>query len=249
MYFCDLRTSLLFSQAQRIDVSAAAAAVSKWVLVRVAAQRLVALRPRVHWQCVDVRPLIPDPEVAWLAVRMRGALRSPPFNDLDYLCGPSYPDAMGGALELCGEIARRACALQDPVDGGWSESVATYLDPPVPPSSGPPSMRSLTAWAVLALLTAGVRPRAPTVYRGVAWLVAHQTEAGAAGGRTWPEDQHTGMGFPRHTSIIFRLCESPSLSQKSCRPPCTCSRSLQCRSILFPCWHPHMTRMRSRSLG
>ena len=60
------------------------------------------------------------------------------------------------------------------------------------------STASQTAWALLALLAAGVRSDATS--RGVRWLVATQRADG-----TWDEPWFTGTGFPGDFSINYHL--------------------------------------------
>ena len=80
-------------------------------------------------------------------------------------------------------------AIQNP-DGGWGESCDSYkLD--YAGYEPAPSAASQTAWALLGLMAVGEVDH-PAVARGLAWLSAHQTEAGV-----WPEDTYTGGGFPR----------------------------------------------------
>lgn len=75
-------------------------------------------------------------------------------------------------------------------DGGWGEGQESY-DVSGPRGTYRCSLPSQTAWAVLGLMAAG-RVRDEAVSRGVAWLAAHQTEAGS-----WDEPQHNAVGFPR----------------------------------------------------
>jgi squalene-hopene/tetraprenyl-beta-curcumene cyclase len=90
-------------------------------------------------------------------------------------------------------IVRRAAdwliAIQNP-DGGWGESCDSYRLDYVGYEPAP-SASSQTAWALLGLMAAG-ECDSPAVARGIAWLGAHQNEAGE-----WPEDTYTGGGFPR----------------------------------------------------
>ncbi|WP_158915995.1 squalene--hopene cyclase [Caulobacter sp. S45] len=75
-------------------------------------------------------------------------------------------------------------------DGGWGESCDSYkLDYTgyVPA----PSTSSQTAWAVLAMMSAGEADH-PAVARGIKHLQATQDEDGL-----WPEEFYTGGGFPR----------------------------------------------------
>ncbi len=75
-------------------------------------------------------------------------------------------------------------------DGGWGESCDSYkLDyKGYEPAA---STSSQTAWALLALMSAGESDH-PAVARGVKWLQERQGEDGL-----WPEEFFTGGGFPR----------------------------------------------------
>jgi squalene-hopene/tetraprenyl-beta-curcumene cyclase len=80
-------------------------------------------------------------------------------------------------------------------DGGWGEDGDTYprrggTRPDADMRLGP-STASQTAWALLALMAAGVVDD-PAVERGAAWLMANQDETGG-----WQEKDYTGTGFPR----------------------------------------------------
>jgi squalene-hopene/tetraprenyl-beta-curcumene cyclase len=96
-------------------------------------------------------------------------------------------------VDLKAPVVRKAVdwliAIQNP-DGGWGESCDSYaLDyKGYEPSE---SRSSQTAWALLGLMAAGENGH-PAVARGVAWLQRHQDASGV-----WPEDHHTGGGFPR----------------------------------------------------
>ena len=79
-------------------------------------------------------------------------------------------------------------SLQNP-DGGWGESCLSYADPAE--AGRGDSTPSQTAWAVLALLSAGVSDSI-SVVRGVNYLIRHQRQDGS-----WEEIRHTGTGFPR----------------------------------------------------
>jgi squalene-hopene/tetraprenyl-beta-curcumene cyclase len=80
-------------------------------------------------------------------------------------------------------------SIQNP-DGGWGESCDSYkLD--YKGYEPAPSTSSQTAWALLALMSAGEADH-PAVARGVKWLQSHQGEDGL-----WPEEFFTGGGFPR----------------------------------------------------
>jgi squalene-hopene/tetraprenyl-beta-curcumene cyclase len=75
-------------------------------------------------------------------------------------------------------------------DGGWGESCDSYsLD--YKGYEPAPSTASQTAWALLALMSAGEADH-PAVARGVKYLQSTQDEEGL-----WPEEFYTGGGFPR----------------------------------------------------
>lgn len=73
-------------------------------------------------------------------------------------------------------------------DGGWGESCASYADPSLKGQG--PSTASQTAWALMALLSAG-KGGHPAVERGIRFLLETQQEDG-----TWDEPYFTGAGFP-----------------------------------------------------
>jgi len=75
------------------------------------------------------------------------------------------------------------------VDGGWGESCLSYAEQDW--SGEGESTASQTAWALMALLAAGVADSL-SVVRGVNYLLRHQQSNG-----TWDEPFHTGTGFPR----------------------------------------------------
>ena len=75
-------------------------------------------------------------------------------------------------------------------DGGWGEDCESYsLD--YKGYTPHASVASQTAWALLALMAAGLADD-QAVERGVAWLLEHQDEDGL-----WPQEHYTGGGFPR----------------------------------------------------
>jgi squalene-hopene/tetraprenyl-beta-curcumene cyclase len=87
---------------------------------------------------------------------------------------------------------RRAVAWieskQNP-DGGWGESCLSYAD--VAQCGRGDSTPSQTAWALLALMSAGVSDSF-SVARGIHYLIRNQRKDGS-----WEEIRHTGTGFPR----------------------------------------------------
>jgi squalene-hopene/tetraprenyl-beta-curcumene cyclase len=74
-------------------------------------------------------------------------------------------------------------------DGGWGEDEETYSD--APHGRYTESTPSQTAWAMLGLMAAGEADH-PAVGRGVAYLVATQSEHGG-----WRELPYNAVGFPR----------------------------------------------------
>ncbi len=95
------------------------------------------------------------------------------------------------------DAMRRAVAwlegAQNP-DGGWGEDGFTY---PARGGTRPdgarrcPSTPSQTAWGMLALMAAG-EADGEAVRRAAQWLLDRQDDDGG-----WPEEDHTGTGFPR----------------------------------------------------
>jgi squalene-hopene/tetraprenyl-beta-curcumene cyclase len=74
-------------------------------------------------------------------------------------------------------------------DGGWGESCLSYGD--LSHCGRGESAPSQTAWALLALMSAGVCDSF-SVARGIHYLLRHQKRDGS-----WEEVRHTGTGFPR----------------------------------------------------
>ena len=87
-------------------------------------------------------------------------------------------------------------SIQNP-DGGWGESCKSYED-----SSWigrGESCASQTAWAVMALVSAG-EAKSFSVQSGIRYLIDTQTEAG-----TWEEEPFTGTGFPGSFYIRYHM--------------------------------------------
>ncbi len=120
-----------------------------------------------------------------------------------YGTGAVVPALVAGGLPAGHPAVRRAVAWleghQNP-DGGWGEDLRSY-DDPTQRGRGP-STASQTAWALLALLAAGVgTPEgSDSIRRGVAWLAATQNDDG-----TWDEPWFTGTGFPGDFYINYHL--------------------------------------------
>ena len=94
--------------------------------------------------------------------------------------------------DMSSEWVRRAVkwleSRQNP-DGGWGESCTSYADEAE--CGRGDSTPSQTAWALLALMSAGLSDSL-TVVRGINYLLRHQRDDGR-----WEEIRHTGTGFPR----------------------------------------------------
>jgi len=87
------------------------------------------------------------------------------------------------------------------MDGGWGEVCESYCDRNLMGCG--PSTPSQTAWALLALMSAG-EVASKTVERGIQYLINSQNPDG-----TWDEDAFTGTGFPKFFMIkyyIYRNC-------------------------------------------
>lgn len=86
-------------------------------------------------------------------------------------------------------------------NGGWGECCESYFDPTL--AGIGPSTPSQTAWALLALMSAG-EIHAPETAKGIQYLISTQKSDG-----TWDEEQFTGTGFPKFFMIkyhIYRNC-------------------------------------------
>lgn len=87
-------------------------------------------------------------------------------------------------------------ACQGP-EGGWGELPRSYDDPAT--KGRGPSTAAQTAWALMALASAG-HGGSQAVGRGVAWLHANQQPDG-----TWSDDSWTGTGFPKVFYLRYHL--------------------------------------------
>jgi squalene-hopene/tetraprenyl-beta-curcumene cyclase len=81
--------------------------------------------------------------------------------------------------------------------GGWGESAASYAQESLRGTG--PVTASQTAWALLGLMSAGLRHH-PAVLRGIEFLLNTQADDG-----TWHEDEFTGTGFPRVFYLRYHM--------------------------------------------
>ncbi|MEU8953103.1 squalene--hopene cyclase [Streptomyces sp. NPDC048518] len=117
-----------------------------------------------------------------------------------YGTGSVVPALVTAGLPASHPAIRRAVSWVESVqndDGGWGEDLRSYRDRGwVGHGTSTPSQ---TAWALLALLSAGERD-ATSVERGIAWLADAQRADGS-----WDEPYFTGTGFPWDFSINYHL--------------------------------------------
>ncbi|MEU4727305.1 squalene--hopene cyclase [Streptomyces sp. NPDC023588] len=117
-----------------------------------------------------------------------------------YGTGSVVPALTAAGLAPGHPAIRRAVRWLESVqneDGGWGEDQRSYKDPSWAGKGA--STASQTAWALMALLSAGEREGA-AVERGIAYLVQTQQEDGS-----WDEPYFTGTGFPWDFSINYHL--------------------------------------------
>lgn len=117
-----------------------------------------------------------------------------------YGTGSAVPALVAAGLPVTHPAVRRAVSWLQGVqnqDGGWGEDLRSYSDQEW--IGRGVSTASQTAWALLALLSAGERD-SEAVERGVRWLVDTQKADGS-----WDEPYFTGTGFPRDFSINYHL--------------------------------------------
>lgn len=111
-----------------------------------------------------------------------------------------------------GESDRKVCsALKTAVtwfesvqnaDGGWGETLASYVSPDLAGRGGP-SNAAQTAWALQSLLL--FRPAtSQAIQGGISWLVKNQTVQSSKG-TSWPTDFYTGTGFPNVLYLGYPL--------------------------------------------
>lgn len=87
-------------------------------------------------------------------------------------------------------------SVQNP-DGGWGETIKSYDDPFLKAIGK--STPSQTAWALLALITAG-EVKSETVERGIKFLLTKQREDGS-----WDENEFTATGFPKVFYLKYHM--------------------------------------------
>ncbi|WP_409234448.1 squalene--hopene cyclase [Streptomyces sp. PA5.6] len=117
-----------------------------------------------------------------------------------YGTGSVVPALITAGLPASHPAIRRAVRWVESVqndDGGWGEDLRSYRDRGWVGHGT--SSASQTAWALLALLSAGER-EAKSTERGIAWLVEAQRADGS-----WDEPYFTGTGFPWDFSINYHL--------------------------------------------
>jgi squalene-hopene/tetraprenyl-beta-curcumene cyclase len=117
-----------------------------------------------------------------------------------YGTGAAVPALVAAGTDPGAAPIRRAVdwlvAHQNP-DGGWGEDLRSYVDRLWAGRGA--STPSQTAWALLALLSAGERD-GDAVTRGIGFLAGTQRADG-----TWDEPQFTGTGFPGDFYINYHL--------------------------------------------
>ncbi|QEV21423.1 squalene--hopene cyclase [Streptomyces alboniger] len=117
-----------------------------------------------------------------------------------YGTGSVVPALITAGLPASHPAIRRAVSWLESVqndDGGWGEDLRSYRDRGW--AGRGTSTASQTAWALLALLSAGERD-ATSVERAVTWLARTQRADGS-----WDEPYFTGTGFPWDFSINYHL--------------------------------------------
>jgi squalene-hopene/tetraprenyl-beta-curcumene cyclase len=116
-----------------------------------------------------------------------------------YGTGAALPALVESGVPSSDRRVRRAVAWLEQcqnADGGWGEDPRSYDDPAW--IGRGESTASQTAWALIALHSAGERSEA--VERGLEWLASTQRPDG-----TWDEPWYTGTGFPGDYYINYHL--------------------------------------------
>ncbi|WP_031055888.1 squalene--hopene cyclase [Streptomyces ochraceiscleroticus] len=121
---------------------------------------------------------------------------------VNYLYGTGcvVPALITAGVPLGHPAVRRAVAWLESVqnaDGGWGEEWRSYSDPSY--AGRGPSTASQTAWALLALLSAGEREGA-AVEAGVRRLIRTQSASGS-----WDEPYCTGTAIPDFNALHYGL--------------------------------------------
>ncbi|WP_420036819.1 squalene--hopene cyclase [Streptomyces sp. cg28] len=117
-----------------------------------------------------------------------------------YGTGSVLPALTAAGMPAAHPAIRRAVDWLESVqneDGGWGEDLRSYRYEDW--KGHGVSTASQTAWALMALLSAGERD-SKAVERGITFLAETQTEDG-----TWDEPYFTGTGFPWDFSINYHL--------------------------------------------
>ncbi|KIF77799.1 squalene-hopene cyclase [Streptomyces sp. 150FB] len=117
-----------------------------------------------------------------------------------YGTGSVVPALTAAGLPVSHPAIRRAVTWLESVqneDGGWGEDLRSYREEEWIGHGA--STASQTAWALLALLSAGER-ETKAVEQGIAYLSETQREDGS-----WDEPYFTGTGFPWDFSINYHL--------------------------------------------
>ena len=104
-------------------------------------------------------------------------------------------EALRTGSDMVERAAQWLLSIQN-ADGGWGESCRSYADESF--AGVGPSTPSQTAWAVLALQSAGLGRHA-ACGRGLTFLRERQEEG------TWREAEHTGTGFPGDFYINYHM--------------------------------------------
>jgi squalene-hopene/tetraprenyl-beta-curcumene cyclase len=103
-------------------------------------------------------------------------------------------------FDMADSMVQRAVAWLEQMqqsNGAWGESCRSYDDPTLAGQGEPTA--SQTAWALLALISAGRADSTP-VRKGIEWLLSTQGPDGA-----WQEDCFTGTGFPKVFYLKYEL--------------------------------------------
>jgi squalene-hopene/tetraprenyl-beta-curcumene cyclase len=139
--------------------------------------------------------------VAWLLLAQRDDGSWPGRWGVNHIYGTSavVPALIAAGVPPWKPTIRRAVRwleVHQAADGGWGEDPRSYEDESWVGRGT--STASQTAWALLALLSAGERSSA--VDRGVDWLIANQRSDGG-----WDEPHFTGTGYPGDFYFNFHL--------------------------------------------